>query len=230
MRSTILRLRHLFAVVATALVGVVVAPSTVAAAPQQIIGGDTVPVAPWAAAVLSDGSFRCSGSIIASRWVLTAEHCIDGSMSVRVGSVHRSTGGQVSAVGATYFRYEYDLGLLYLATPIVTSYATLASSDPPVGSMNSIYGWGRTCLTCDLSEQLRTASVQVVSVRGRDAYEGPAIRSTGVTGVSWQGDSGGPQFYNGQQVGVSSTGNGSTTQSYASVAASRDWITSITGV
>ncbi|MFV2022099.1 S1 family peptidase [Micromonospora sp. LOL_023] len=225
-----MRLRNLMTVVATALVGAVISPATVAAAPQQIIGGETVSSAPWAAAVISDGSFRCSGSIIASRWVLTAEHCMKGSLSVRVGSVYHATGGQVSAVSATYFRYGYDVGLLYLSTPIVTTYVTLADSVPPIGSTNTIYGWGRTCMNCDVSAQLKTASVQVLSVRGRDAYEGPAIRSTGLTGIAWQGDSGGPQFYNGQQVGVCSNSNGTTSQNYASVAASRDWITSVTGV
>ncbi|MFV2087005.1 S1 family peptidase [Micromonospora sp. LOL_021] len=227
-----MRLRQLLAVAVTALVGAVTTPSTAAAAPQQIIGGDTVLSAPWAAAVYSDGSFRCSGSMIASRWVLTAEHCIGGSMSVRVGSVHHATGGQVSTVSVTYsqYGYLYDVGLLYLSTPISTTYVTLATSDPPVGSTNTIYGWGRTCLNCHLSPQLKTASVQVVSVRGRDAYEGPALRSSPVTGIAWQGDSGGPQFYNGQQVGVCSNSNGSSSQNYSSVAASRDWITSITGV
>ncbi|WJK38132.1 DUF1986 domain-containing protein [Solwaraspora sp. WMMA2056] len=227
-----MRIRNLLAVVASALVGAALTPSTAAAAPQQIIGGDTVSSAPWAAAVYSDGSFRCSGSIIASRWVLTAEHCIGGSMSVRVGSVHHATGGQVSAVSATYSQdgYLYDIGLLYLSTPISTTYVTLATSDPPVGSTNTIYGWGRSCLNCDLSAQLKTASVQVVSVRGRDAYEGPAIRSSPATGIAWQGDSGGPQFYAGQQVGVCSNSNGSTSQNYASIAASRAWIAAVAGV
>ncbi|MFV2012575.1 MULTISPECIES: S1 family peptidase [unclassified Micromonospora] len=223
-----MRIRLTLAIAATALVGAFVAPSAAAAAPQQIIGGGTVSSAPWAAAVFQNGSFACSGSIIASRWVLTARHCLGGSMSVRVGSVYRSSGGATSTVSASYGRY--DLGLLYLSSAISTSYVTLASSNPPVGSTNTIYGWGRTCSNCDASAQLKVASVRTTTNGASDAYGGPAIRSTGVNGVAWRGDSGGPQFYNGQQVGVCSTGNGSTYQNYASVASSRSWIRSVTGV
>ncbi|MDG4830318.1 trypsin-like serine protease [Solwaraspora sp. WMMD1047] len=226
-----MRIRLTLATVATALVGAFVAPSTAAAAPsepQQIIGGSTVSSAPWAAAVFQNGSFACSGSIIASRWVLTARHCIGGTMSVRVGSVYRSSGGVTRTVSATYSRY--DLGLLYLSSAVSTTYVTLASANPPVNSTNTIFGWGRTCSNCDASPQLKTASVRVTTTGSSDAYGGPAIQSTGVNGVAWRGDSGGPQFYNGQQVGVCSTGNGSTYQNYASVASSRSWIRSTSGV
>ncbi|MFY1634796.1 S1 family peptidase [Solwaraspora sp. WMMB335] len=223
-----MRIRLTMAIAATALVGAFVAPPAAVAAPEEIIGGGTVSSAPWAAAVFQNGSFACSGSIIASRWVLTARHCIGGSMSVRVGSVYRSSGGATSSVSSTYSRY--DLGLLYLGSSITTTYVTLAGSNPPVNATNSIYGWGRTCTNCSAASQLKTASVRVTTTGATDAYGGPAIRSTGVDGVAWRGDSGGPQFYNGQQVGVCSTGNGSTYQNYASVAASRSWITSVTGV
>ena len=48
--------------------------------------------------------------------------------------------------------------------------------------------------------------------------------------AAWRGDSGGPQFYNGRQVGVASTADGRTRQNYGSVANSRAWITSVSGV
>jgi len=137
-----MRLRRTLVMLATALVGVLVAPTVASAAPAPIIGGGTVSSAPWAAAVFSNGSFTCSGTIIAPRWVLTARHCVSGTMSVRVGSVYRSSGGVTSGVSASYARY--DLALLYLSTSINTTYVTLSSSYPPVGSTNSIYGWGMT--------------------------------------------------------------------------------------
>ncbi|TDB94756.1 trypsin-like serine protease [Micromonospora fluostatini] len=226
-----MRIRLTLALVATAIAGALVAPATATAAPtapQPIIGGSLVSSAPWAAAVFQNGSFACSGSIIAPRWVLTAAHCLGGSMSVRVGSVYYASGGTTATVSATYNRY--DLGLLYLSTSISTTYVTLASANPPAGSTNTIFGWGRTCTNCAASPQLKTATVTVSTTGSTDAYGGPAIRSTRGNGVAWRGDSGGPQFYNGQQVGVCSTGNGSTYQNYASVAASRSWITSVTGV
>ncbi|MER6593080.1 DUF1986 domain-containing protein [Micromonospora purpureochromogenes] len=227
-----MRLRPLLAVLTTALAGVLATASGATAAPagpQPIIGGSTVSSAPWAAAVFSNGSFTCSGSVISSQWVLTARHCISGSMSVRVGSVYRSSGGVTRTVSATYTRY--DLALMRLSSPVTTSAVTLASSNPPVGSTNTIYGWGMTCYSgCSASSQLKTASVQVTSNNATDAYGGQAIRSTEISGNAWRGDSGGPQFYNGRQVGVASTADGVSIQNYGSVAYNRAWITSVSGV
>ncbi|MEV4753763.1 DUF1986 domain-containing protein [Micromonospora sp. NPDC049559] len=227
-----MRIRLTLALLAAGLTGALVAPSVAAAAPagpQPIIGGGTVSSAPWAAAVFANGSFTCSGTIIASRWVLTARHCLNGTMSVRVGSVNRTSGGVTSSVSATYSRS--DLALLYLSTAINTSYVTLSSSYPPVGSTNSIYGWGMTCYSgCGASTTLKTASVQVTSTNVTDAAGGRAIRSTAINGNAWRGDSGGPQFYNGAQVGVASTADGVSIQNYGSVAYNRAWITSVSGV
>ncbi|MGS2613948.1 S1 family peptidase [Micromonospora sp. LZ34] len=227
-----MRIRSLVAVVATAAATLLGASSGAVAAPagpDPIIGGSTVSSAPWAAAVFSNGSFTCSGTIIAPQWVLTARHCLGGSMSVRVGSVYRSSGGVTRTVSATYGRY--DLALMRLSSSVSTSYVTLASSNPPIGSTNSIYGWGMTCYSgCSASSQLKTASVQVTSNSATDAYGGQAIRSTRINGNAWRGDSGGPQFYNGRQVGVASTADGQSIQNYGSVAYNRAWITSVAGV
>ncbi|MGN9811847.1 S1 family peptidase [Micromonospora sp. BQ11] len=226
-----MRIRSVIAVLATALAGVLGASSGAVASPVSpyIIGGNTVSSAPWAAAVFSNGSFTCSGTVISSEWVLTARHCLGGSMSVRVGSVYRSSGGVTRTVSASYSRY--DLALMRLSSPVSTSYVTLASSNPPVGSTNTIYGWGQTCYSgCSASSQLKTASVRVTSTSYTDAYGGQAIRSTEITGNAWRGDSGGPQFYNGRQVGVASTADGYSIQNYGSVAYNRAWITSVAGV
>ncbi|MEU8045231.1 trypsin-like serine protease [Micromonospora echinofusca] len=226
-----MRIRSMIAVLATALAGVLGASSGAVAAPVSpyIIGGGTVSSAPWAAAVFSNGSFTCSGTIIAPQWVLTARHCLGGSMSVRVGSVYRSSGGVTRTVSASYSRY--DLALMRLSSSVSTSYVTLASSNPPIGSTNSIYGWGMTCYSgCSASTQLKTASVQVTSNSATDAYGGQAIRSTRINGNAWRGDSGGPQFYNGRQVGVASTADGYSIQNYGSVAYNRAWISQTAGV
>ncbi|WP_434740630.1 S1 family peptidase [Micromonospora sp. SH-82] len=226
-----MRIRLTLALAATALAGAFVAPATATAAPtgpQPIIGGNVVASAPWAAAVFQNGAFACSGSIIAPRWVLTAAHCLRGTVSVRVGSVHRSSGGTTATVSAIHTRH--DLALLHLGTSVATTYVALADTNPPVGAVNDIYGWGRTCMTCEPSPQLKTATVRVTAISGEDSDGGPVIRSAKGNGVSWQGDSGGPQFHNGRQVGVSFNGNGTTSQNYSSVIASRGWITEISGV
>jgi secreted trypsin-like serine protease len=225
-----MRIRLTVAAIAATVTGALAVPGAAVADPTPlIIGGSTVSSAPWAAAVFANGSFTCSGTIIAANWVLTARHCLNGTMSVRVGSVYRSSGGVTRSVSATYG--QNDLALLRLSSSVSTSYVSLASSNPPVGSTNSIYGWGMTCYSgCGASTQLKTANVQVTSNNATDAYGGQAIRTTRINGNAWRGDSGGPQFYNGQQVGVASTANGVNIQNYGSVAYNRSWIRSVSGV
>jgi secreted trypsin-like serine protease len=226
-----MRIRLAAAAIAATVTGALVVPGTAVAADPTplIIGGSTVSSAPWAAAVFANGSFTCSGTIIAPTWVLTARHCINGTMSVRVGSVNRTSGGVTRTVSATYA--QADLALMRLSSSVSTSYVSLASSNPPIGSTNSIYGWGMTCYSgCGASTQLKTANVRVTSNNARDAYGGQAIRTTRINGNAWRGDSGGPQFYNGQQVGVASTADGQNIQNYGSVAANRNWIRSVSGV
>ncbi|WP_305788600.1 S1 family peptidase [Symbioplanes lichenis] len=227
-----MRIRTVVASLAAALTGALAVPSAALAAddgPQKIIGGSTVASAPWAAAVFSNGSFTCSGTIISANYVLTARHCISGTMSVRIGSVNRTSGGVTRTVSSTVT--QNDLALMRLSSSVSTTYMPLSSSYPPVGSTNSIYGWGMTCYSgCDASTVLKTATVQVTSTNQTDAYGGRAIGSTRINGNAWRGDSGGPQVYNGAQVGVASTANGTTAQYYGSVAYNRSWITSVAGV
>ncbi|GAA0426927.1 secreted trypsin-like serine protease [Actinoplanes campanulatus] len=214
------------------VIATLVAPSAAQAADPvtpYIIGGSTVSSAPWAAAVFSNGSFTCSGTIISANYVLTARHCVSGTMSVRVGSVNRTSGGVTRTVSSSSTRY--DLALLRLSSSVSTSYMPLSSAYPPVGSTNSIYGWGMTCYSgCSASTTLKTATVSVTSTNATDAYNGRAIASTRVNGNAWRGDSGGPQVYNGAQVGVASTADGTSRQYYGSVAYNRAWITSVAGV
>jgi secreted trypsin-like serine protease len=226
------RIRIVVASLATALTGILAAPAAanaVESGPDNIIGGSTVASAPWAAAVLSNGRFTCSGTIISANYVLTARHCISGTMSVRVGSVNRTSGGVTRTVSSTASRY--DLALMRLSSSVSTSYMPLSSAYPPVNSTNSLYGWGQTCYSgCAASTTLKTASVRVTSTNQTDAYGGRAIGSTAINGNAWRGDSGGPQVYNGAQVGVASTADGQSRQYYGSVAYNRAWITSVAGV
>jgi secreted trypsin-like serine protease len=225
-----MRLRVTLAAFSLALGGVFVQTTHANADVEPyIIGGGTVSSAPWAAAVFRSGSFTCSGTIIAAQWVLTARHCTGSSMSVRVGSVNRTSGGVVANVTSVSSRA--DLALLRLDRSISTSYMPLASTNPPLNSTNNIYGWGMTCYSgCSASTVLKTAQVRVTTLSATDAYGGPAIGSTRITGNAWRGDSGGPQTYNGQQVGVASTADGQSRQFYGSVPANRSWIRSVSGV
>ncbi|GAA2620131.1 serine protease [Actinomadura fulvescens] len=203
------------------------APTTKAAPP--IIGGSPVTNAPWAASIYRNGSFTCSGTIIAPTWVLTARHCVGSGLTVRVGSVYRSQSTTIS-VSSYQSSPQGDLALVRLASAHNTTFSQLASTNPPVGSTNQICGWGRTSYNGPVSDQLKCADVRVTSTTCRDYYGGQAVCSSRITGNAWSGDSGGPQRYNGQQVGVASTADGRSTQQYGSVPYNRSWIRSVSGV
>ncbi|WHT19260.1 DUF1986 domain-containing protein [Crossiella sp. CA-258035] len=216
-----------------ALAAAVVTAPTAAAAPAGvdpfIIGGKFVTSAPWAAAVYRNGSFTCSGTIIAPTWVLTAKHCVGSGLTVRVGNVHRAQ-GTLATVASYTSHTRADQSLLRLASPVQTSeYSKLADANPATGSTNQIYGWGMTSQSAPPATQLKVADVRQTSVC-RDYYGGQALCTTRITGNAWSGDSGGPQMFNGLQVGVASTADGRSTQQYSSVPAVRDWIRQVSGV
>jgi secreted trypsin-like serine protease len=225
-----MRLRHVLAALGTtAAAALVIIPATARASDvsPSIIGGGTVSSAPWSAQIYTNGRFTCSGTIIAARWVLTAHHCVQPNLSVRVGDVRLGSGTSATVARSVT---RNDLALLNLDRAINTTFSPLGDTDPTVGATNSIYGWGMTCYSgCNPASQLKTATVRVSGFT-TDAYGGRAIASTRINGNAWKGDSGGPETYNGKQVGVASTADGSTRQNYASVPFNRSWIRSTSGV
>ncbi|SDY37031.1 Trypsin [Amycolatopsis xylanica] len=214
-----------------------------AGAQPGIVGGGTAPTVSWGAQIYVNtpgrdwDGFNCSGTIIASRWVMTARHCLDtdgSGMRVRVGS-NQLQGGTVIAVDQKKISPNGDIALLHLASAFTTTYITLGTGDPASGTTNQLYGWGRTTPTGPPASALKVANVQVTG-RSTDAYGGRAIQSVGINGSAWKGDSGGPELSNGVQVGVASTvqnqsgSNTRGTNNYASVASSRSWIRTTAGV
>jgi len=218
--------------------GLAAAPAQASISPN-IIGGGAASNIPYGAQIYwtnagSGNGFECSGTIIAPQWVLTARHCQNNpGMYVLVGSLNLGQGTRAT-VDRQVPSPNGDILLVHLTTSINTTYSRLASSDPATGATNQIYGWGRTLNQSPPSPVLKTANVQVTG-RSTDAYGGRAIASRGINGAAWHGDSGGPEVSGGLQVGVASTAGNSGSnpqgvQNYASIAASRSWIRSTTGV
>lgn len=228
------------AVAATALL---TAPSTVAA-PRPVIGGTPTTTAAYPFVTqITDASGRqfCGGTLVAATKVITAAHCVadetPGSVRVVGGRTYLDgTDGTVSEVGRIWVDPEYrdategnDVAVLTLTTPMPYAAAKYVSAaDTGVyaaGTTARVLGWGTTAENGTVSNQLRTATVPVVSdTECQNSYGSDFVASDMVCagysagGVdTCQGDSGGPLLVGGVLAGITSWGSGCAEAGYPGV-------------
>ncbi|MFF5472141.1 S1 family peptidase [Streptomyces achromogenes] len=228
------------AAAATALL----ASPTASAAPQPIVGGTTTTTTAYPFMMqITDASQNqfCGGTLVSPTKVVTAAHCMVGetTSSVRVvgGRTYlNGTNGTVSRVSRIWINPDYtdatngdDVAVLTLSTSMpYTTAKYVTSSQTSVyaaGTSARILGWGTTSENGSSSNQLRTATVPIVSDSScRTSYGSDFVQSDMVCagyssgGVdTCQGDSGGPLLIGGVLAGITSWGEGCAEAGYPGV-------------
>jgi len=234
--------------VLTAIAGAFLAALSLApvasAAPEDpdmspmIIGGSYAQNFPYAARLFANGRDNCSATKIAPQWILTAEHCVASATArytFRAGSLDQTSGGQLVTGDRVIKHPSADLALVHVTTSMSSPFSPLGNP-VSVGNTVQLYGWGATCtnqpeINCQ-SRYLKVANTRVTSTNGRDYRGGQAISVQRVDGIAAGGDSGGPMFANGRQVGVASTSDRATRSNYTSLnnTSYRNWIRTNAGV
>jgi len=216
---------------------------------QQIVNGTQAPSCYWKSQVglVSPGSSQvfCGGTLVASNWVVTAQHCVAGQSSIDVWAGSNSPGSGTRRSSYQIIQHSVaDMALIQLSQPFslggCIDAAPLPTSPIADGSECWITGWGRLYNNGPGAQTLMQASTQVVNKAqcrqqmsgGQQIYDGDVCvfgYYNGQPTTACNGDSGGPL--------VCSTGSGWTLYGatswgfscngisvYAGTYATRDWI------
>ncbi|XP_047705460.1 serine protease 1 [Prionailurus viverrinus] len=198
---------------------------------DKIVGGYTCPrnSVPYQVS-LNSGYHFCGGSLINSRWVVSAAHCYKSRIQVRLGehNIAVSEGSEQFINSAKVIRHprynaktiDNDIMLIKLSSPATLNSRVSAISLPrscaPSGSQCLISGWGNVqSFGENYPDVLQCLKAPILTDSAcRKAYPGQITSNMICLGFleggkdSCQGDSGGPVVCNNQLQGIVSWGAG----------------------
>ncbi|KAH8405081.1 hypothetical protein KR222_000249, partial [Zaprionus bogoriensis] len=126
---------------------------------ERIVNGESIDIVqtPWQISLLFNSQHYCGGSILSSRIILTAAHCLENllpvNLTVRAGSRYWNHDGQFVLVKNFTIHENYllptidsDIGVIRLAQPLLYSTRVqpiaLALESPKHGDYAYASGWG----------------------------------------------------------------------------------------
>ncbi|XP_024919465.1 transmembrane protease serine 3 [Cynoglossus semilaevis] len=188
----------------------------------RIVGGNISKVGqfPWQVSLHHRSEHLCGGSIITSRWIVTAAHCVYGFADPSMWVVHvgltdqPDNGAQSLTVERIVYhanyrpkKLEYDIALMKLTLPLIFNGFVEPICLPnygenfEAGTLCWISGWGATEADGEFSLSKHAAMVPLLSTKTcnqREVYGGLISSWMLCAGYleggvdSCQGDSGGP--------------------------------------
>ncbi|KAF6208601.1 hypothetical protein GE061_017059 [Apolygus lucorum] len=220
----------------------------------KIVGGDVVNIsdAPYTVSIRAvNGQHFCGGTIISSRSVLTAAHCVKGTsrrlyvvagvdnlnagvlIPVTLAVVHKNFNNETMENDLAILRVSRDLGI----DNVTKKALPIATELPADGTLCTTSGWGSTYFdpeNAQASINLRMTSVPIYNLERCRVELGEVTNGQICAGYengghdSCQGDSGGPLQCEGKITGIVSwglnCGKPSQPGVYTSVPFYKDWI------
>ncbi|KAK0177320.1 hypothetical protein PV328_001388 [Microctonus aethiopoides] len=203
--------------------------------PQKIIGGDVVisNEFPFIVSIRIDGQHHCSGSIISSKHILTAAHCVvhlDNSIYPKLcvisGTISSINGGESHQVKLIRYHESFntldksspnDIAIIELEKPMIFNAAqheiSIASSANWNGGRGIAIGWGFRAVNLPfMSPELRKVELEIIGPKQCQYLSSTQLWTHQICARGYPGygtcigDSGGPLIYNNELIGVLSYG------------------------